>query len=74
MSIRLRQLYEYAIKYAVEHYLPWTYKDCYRNAYSMYRVERRYMQTVDYIDNWYIDNLFIYLVEYVIYISHAGPS
>ena len=51
MSTRLRQLYEYAIKYAVEHYLPWTYKQCYRNAYSMYRVEQRYMQTVDYIDN-----------------------
>ena len=39
MPTRLRQLYEYAIKYAVEHYLPWTYKDCYIWASRTYRTE-----------------------------------
>jgi hypothetical protein len=42
MPLRLRVLYKYAVNYAVTHYLPWTYKECYKWACSIYRTECRY--------------------------------
>ena len=43
MPSQVSRLYEYAIQYAIDHYLAWSYKDCYKWANHMYRYIK-YMQ------------------------------
>ena len=43
MHIEVDRLYKHAIQHAVQHYLAWTYKDCYKWASHMYRYIK-YMQ------------------------------